>query len=462
MVGFRLSEVSQTIVLCLLRYMAFAFCFSAPCVSLGQITYRQIKHSQAEPLRPDWMKSDADLQQPVTVTMKGRSVRFVLAEMTKKTGVDMGVSSDLAEYRISLYMNTNTLRQAMARILDVFSHGNFLSRSCYWDRVEDANHKLHYTLRRTPFGVHEEKEQLNYALATTARWLREMRDYGRLIPEKRKGFSTDWQILQNYAKEGMGLSEGETSPVAEAIMTLTDEQIDQLIRVGHVALSTFSPSHAALSQLQNSAKSVQGSNTTLTSANFSAGGELWLDAGLKEDHFGLSLRYPSGPLHEYPIGFGIDPLGQFPLQQEIDDIEEAHKHESGYVVDLLAHEKIPSGKRPEVSLATALELLHREAKLSLQSEIFLKERQILSVTTGKPEYLLSKMCGQFGLSWMKIRKDYLVWSKTWVQDRAANVSDTLLIKWNAAQKKQGRFEFSDLIEISRLSDPQIVTIKRGL
>jgi hypothetical protein len=423
--------------------------------SLTQNAVRLPERELPEPPREAWMSKDAALQDPVTLEARGRPLRVVLASLSRQTGAHLSAARDLSEQRVSINVRRQPLARVMGRLQDLFGHGSLPSRSVYWDRAVGENRSVRYILRRTMHGRREEQAMLDAPVRITAKWLREMRDYGRLSPEMRSRYKCGWSLLRNeFVKDGRSLSEGNTGPLGEAVASLSDTQIDTLAQSGRVSLTQFTPSETARKSLASLlAESAGNSNASLqaTLRLVSEGEDGGFDLLLEVDKKGL-----------YSSGWHVDPFGTSMTDWDMEAIEAAQKKENGEEIDLLARLNAPPGKRPNLSMAAALELLSREAGIPLYAEVFLKPRRTLQVTRGKPEYLLSRICVEFGCDWRKIGGDYYVWSRSWAFDRAGDIAEPLMMRWEEALKQKGRFEFSDLLEMVQLTDRQITTLQRVL
>ena len=429
-----------------------------------------------EPTRPVWMKTDAALQQEVKFNVTGSSLGSFFALVSSKCGVDMSADPALKECRIIIHAKPEPLYKAMARTQDIMRHGKYSLESCTWDRTEDKTHKYHYMLRRTLKGAAEEKALLNYPKTTAAQWLRQLRDYALLPEAKRKSFSTEWPYLQRLAQQGAALPEDTVGPVAAAVKSLNDDQITALLEQGSVDVPQLLLPQKLIGELQEqdqkqrqrfaesaaqhgfAVPSTPSENTTPSGPMLS----LNSDGNYKEGLFNLMLAFHSGSPRRYPIGFAFDTFNLLSDPLEDEALERAQKMEQHPSIDLLAHSQQPQGKVAAMSLNAALNLLHDESGVTIFSEYFPKEMQVLRVTSGKPEYLLSQMCRTFGCEWKCVDGDYVVWSKTWAQDRSADVPQPLLDRWMTSYMQQGRFGLSDYLEMAKLRDGQIPTLERTL
>lgn len=414
-----------------------------------------------EPKRSEWIQQDARLRSLVSVEAKGRPVRAILAAVSKGTGVDVRASRELGECRVSLRTGRKTLGDFMGRLDDLFGHGVIPSKSTYWEKVWGEDKQIHYILKRSAYGRREQSERLNAPPKIAGQWLREMRRYGKLSPAKRDNFSGEWPVLQGYAAAGAALSDGAMGPVGEAVMALTDNQFATLLQQGEVELPQFHLSPAAIAQIGQVAhdqapQGTQGANIE-ESPPTNAILRLMRDSQ-PEGNYGLTLSFRSGVPSYYPYGYDLDTLEMIPRQSDENALHDAESREQHSSVNLLEGEKFQPGQKPVMTLVVALDLLSRKADIHTYAETFLKKPQVLRFTQGKPEYLLSRLCRDYGCEWRKVGGDYVVWSKSWAQDREADVTQILIDQWSATRNKQGEFGLPTLLEMVKLTDTQITTL----
>jgi hypothetical protein len=417
---------------------------------------RQLK----EPEQPVWMSADTCLKTPVSLAAHGRPLRVVLASLSQSAGVTIRAARDIEEYRVTIDCRSMPIGSVMARILDVNGHGKLPAVGYAWYRDIEKGHPSRYLLKRSLKAALEEADLLNGPRKTAVKWLREMRDYCRLAPEKRKGAVSDNKVIQHVSQSGGALDFDGVGPVGEAVGVLSDEQIEALVRNNTVNVPNFQPSATALAAIRNEEPKKGGATQQASPepTDFS----LYIERLGGDGEFDILLRYRTNERREYPIAFGLDTLNLRPGEWDEEAIVEAERKEVGLVVDLMAHEQAPPGKIARTSLISALALFVREAKIPLFSEIYITDPHELRYTQGKPEYLLTRICKEFGCEWCKVGGAYIVHSKTWAQDRAGDVSDPFLNRLAEARTRQGRFELEDYLEISQLNDRQAVTLQKAL
>ena len=348
------------------------------------------------------------------------------------------------------------------RLQDLLHHGSKLAdNSCGWQRVEPKDAPPFYLLTQSRKGLAEEEANADVPVQTLSRWLREMREYARLAPEKRSAFKTDFPFLNFYAKKGESPNDEFTGPLLEAVSVLTDADIDLLAKTGRVDAPGFLPSPQQTEAMIVTAKRAgfyrQNSDKPPT------GAYLQLHSDTNPGRYALILRFDSGSIGGMPGGFNFDTLdigGEYEwILEMLDRMEQEEQAKPVELID--PHKRVP-GKVPVVSLAAALDLWSKATGHNVFGEIFLKEKAALTLTSDKPETLLTRLCVKFGCDWRRIGGDYLVYSKSWAADRASDIPDTTLDRWRATIKKEKRLPLETLLEMSTLRHPQFTIIQHYL
>lgn len=426
-------------------------------------TWAQHPHKLAAPQRPDWMQTDAPLSVPVHIDLKARPLHVVCAALTANTGVLFSVNRDLAEQRISLHIHRASLADVMERIIDLFGHGKLPNTGYEWVRIAESGKPVRYLLQRNARGVEEEAAMRDYPLTTAKRWFRQLREYARLKPGEQQNFTTDCPAIQRLIRQGKGLQSGQLQPQGEALAVLSDGQLDTLLRGEEVSLPEFSLSDSAVKMLQRAVP--RGSGVTEDFNDYNPPGAPVLhierEGTLAKGVFIFKMGFNTGFPRYCPSSLYVDTLNELPLQPEIDEANALAKQDKYNEVDLFAHEQQPPDKHLLFPLAAALQLLAREANMTIYAETFPVHKQTLQVTKGKPLYLLAKICQAFHYRWVQVGGDYLVYSPTWAQGRVADVPEASLVHWQAAQQTKGAFDFDDYMDIFRhANDEQLVTLEQ--
>lgn len=416
-------------------------------------------HNLPEPPRYAWMQTDTALQKPVALEIKTQPLRVILDSISEKTGVVVSASRDIREYRIALHTDAQPLAHVLARLEDLFGHGKLPNAGYQWTRIVADKQPPRYLLERNARAVEEEAELLDSPRITAKRWMRETRDFLLLPSEKRGVFKSDSPHVNFLRRYAVPTKVGTPEVIDSAVTMLTDVQINALFRDNHVELPGFIVSDAAYAALQTVPK---GSGVRPDFDDYTRPSQAYLQLASStfcEGEFDIVLSFHAGFPNYCPSQILLNTLDALPDQSN-EDFEEAQKWEQATPINLLAHEDAPAGKQPVLTLPVALSLLAREAKISIYSEAFLKRSTNLVVTQGKPEYLLSKICDVFACRWVKVGGDYLVTSKSWAQDRAGDVPQPLLDRWQASQQNhKGLLEPLDFLDMGRLmTAPQLATL----
>ena len=416
-------------------------------------------HEVPEPPRSAWMQTDAGLQAPITLEAKGRPLAVVLSALSKNSGIDIDATRDIREYRVAIYANEQPLWKIMARLQDLFGHGKLPNKGYEWTRIAEGKKPPRYLLQRNALGRAEEAAQLDYPRTTAMRWLKHTRDYVRRDPKDRQKFVSDCPPLNYCAARSLPFANDTNLLSIQVLGSLSDAQLEAIIQKGEVDVPQYMLTDTSIDWLRQQFPPGRGALPGTDTTILPSGASLTIKEGGAQDSlqgiFHVSLVFKTGYPGFCPYDYAIDTLETLVIPEEQDSIKPDQG--PGVKIDLIAHETVPIGKSPTMSLPVALSLLSREAKITIYAETFLKSRHMLRNTQGKPEYLLSRICGEFGYRWYKVGGDYVVYDKMWAQDRESDISQPLLNRWTLAlQKKKGVFDPSDFTDIAHnLSDKQI-------
>jgi hypothetical protein len=397
-----------------------------------------------------WMKTDPELRTPVTVDLDGVPMYKAFAALTHKTGVALRTEVGLQEYRICLHTRATPLAHIMGRLQDLFGHGTLPNRGYEWVRSTEGG-KNSYSLFRNGRGRQEEADALNSPTQKLVPWLRQIRDYVALPPDKRKLYKSDCPILSFYIKRGASMT--ENCPSVEAIAALTDAQIDELVANRQVAVPQLKLSDAALAYLKQVVPSDIGI-APINTSNSQGPTVLNLEQEQNSQLRGVFAVKMSAPW--CPLSITLDTMRQLPIQYA-DEIS-TQKAGEGPQIDLFAHADSVASRSHLCSLSQALSLLAQEAGITLYAETFPKPEQNLLGTKGNLESLLAMICRNFACEWRKDGDDYLVYSKSWAQDRAADIPQATLDRWRANYTGQHRYDVSSLIDMACLTEEQQATV----
>jgi len=394
----------------------------------------------------------------LTVDLSDVTLNDLCENIKKSTGVRLQAASRLGNFRISVVAKGWTVSALMGRIQDLLHHGGDLSaHSCYWLRIDEKPEPLYYYLTQSHEDLDAEAENAGVPSKILAHWLRDIRAYTVLPSDKRHKFKTDFPRLRYYAERGESPDTEFTGPFSEAVATLSDSEIETLASTGRVDAPGFTLAPDVLPKLTETAKATGAYDARFTSALGHA--FLKFEPDDYPGHYALFLHFGSGPITQCSGGCSFDTLGNVGapiwIQREIEQIE---KTETAKPVDLFVASERVEGKTPYWSLHTALDRWRKATGKTAFGELFLKEKRGVPITAGKPETLLTRICVDFGYGWRKVGSDYLVYSRSWGADRAADIPEALAAQWQQAIKKTNSVPIDMLLEMSRLKDAQIPTL----
>src|SRR5258708_22295572 len=106
----------------------------------------------------------------------------------------------------------------------------------------------------TAAGLRAETEMLRAPALKSTRWLRELVDYVKLAADKRKDFKTDFPLVTNPT-EGDSFGAGSERPFTDALSSLTDGQMAELLDKGRLNLEGFEFSNEGLEVVRGSGAS---------------------------------------------------------------------------------------------------------------------------------------------------------------------------------------------------------------
>lgn len=404
-----------------------------------------------------WMQLDARLQASVVMDISSKPLRIVLEDLSRRTHVTLTAERELGEYRISIHAGAQSLAHSMGKLLDLFGHGKLPNTGYEWQRRGDSKTPSAYYLARNRRAIEEEIALLDMPRQTANRWLKELRDYTRASKEEQSKFSADWPMIQISIRNGHSMLIGDRSPVSEAVKALTDAQLETLQQQGSVDLADLRFSDQARQTLIPSTQNfgvaafprrtdfdvpgavlrLQQDEATDTSGNFSLG------------------VYPHMPA-SCSISFNLDTQHQLYPFFDTQEMQIPVREKPGKTVDILLHApKQTTGTPLSMPFESVVALLAKEAQINVYGEMFPRRPVQLDHTTGTPEEILTYACAYAGYCWRRVGGDYLLYSKSWAQDRQANVPQPLLERWLANFARTERYALKDLLEMATLRDEQI-------
>jgi hypothetical protein len=419
---------------------------------------RTVTRELPEPPRPSWMESDKELQALVSLDVSFMPLHDVLVGISRQYKVNIQAERELGDYRVSLHAKNQPVNRIMGRLQDLFGHGTLPNRSYEWSRIDEGAKQPVYYLRRNRRAIEEEEALLDVPRQTCLRWLKELQSYLRLSKEEQAKFQAECPCLQASIRNGEGLLDGDIRPLGEAFAALTDGQVETLMQQGSIDLPNLAFSPEAQGALQKIPDPPAGTPTrSSSSGQASSGAVLRLEREGESDTSGVYFLSVNPHNNTYCTrSFIFDTQRQLTGLLDTEEMQLPPKEKQGPVMDLLAHRQSQtSGNSSSLSLETALRLLAEEAGIDIYAEVFPRWPIQVDQTKGTPEQLLTLICAKAGYRWRKVGRDFLVYSRSWAQDRQANVPQPLLDRWQASYAKNGRHVFLDLLEMARLKDEQI-------
>lgn len=425
-------------------------------VTPGAAQRQAFSHELSEPTRPAWIAHEAVLNVPVSLNVTAKPLRNVLAALAQHSGIRLETERALGEYRVSIHIKDQSLKQVMLRLLDLYGHGELPNRWYEWSKITEAGKSPLYYLQRDHHAREQEQALLDIPRQTCLRWLRELRTYIRLPREAQDKFEAECPCLQASIKEHQYAFDGESRPLGEAFSALTDSQIDDLVRDGQIELPgfTFSPEAEAVLQSYGNIPPGPPSKPIVVQ----------LENAAEEDASGtFFLHVLPGNKSYCSRSFVFDTLRQLTGHLDDQEMQLPPPKRQGPVIDLMAHVKsISANGVPKMPLEKALGLLARESDSSIYAELFPKWPIPIEQTPGTPEQLLNVLCARAGYVWRKIGNDYLIYSRSWAQDRNANIPQSLLDRWLANYARNKRCVLTDLLEMAVLRDEQVKNLHHWL
>ncbi len=395
------------------------------------------------------------MQRPVTISLWSLPLHTALSKISAATGVHLMAASDLMHYRISVAVHDQPLLNVMNEIVDLFGHGTIPYHDYGWAHVNKPDG---YLLERNGEAIQQEQDMLKYPAREMAHQLREIVQFIRMSPQQRlqtKHTDCDW--IQYVQRNFEGHLPHDTAVTTDALRVITDSQLQTLIDTGQVEVDQCHPSLTAMKQLQlDTRKSpFDPPNTAIRASQFSkpvlsfntyANEKLFVGRG----SFELGLDYEVGPWLNANSVIEIDPLQvRYPLHIK-------KSKAPGQTFNIR-----PSHPAPPVIRSTcqnALKQLSKVTNMQIISEAFITEPLVIQKTTGTAENLLDSICLSTSCTWRKVGNTYLVYSRSWAQDRQADIPQHLLQAWNQSISEHGYVTLHVLGQMSRLDSWQMPTI----
>ena len=421
------------------------------------------------------------LQQKITLEATDRALGDVLKELSPTLKVDLAVSSQIADQRVTLRLTDQPLYLLMARLPQLLSHLPVHPHGYYWEKLDrPAKERPTYNLWRDLRSVQDEEYERDYPRREAAMMLRDLRDLCRMTPEERKNYHGDYPYIplpsdikeQPFGQNGMAL--------VKALKPLTDEQLGALMNGEKIALdpSLFTAEIAAAKQAQRDQMKHQQEIAKLTNTPDPYPNGIPEPPGISpaisvspDDEEGRMLS------RSFLYAIRIDGMADGNLIDPYDTSQNPDPNRiarSPYaprpatvpspVVDLtplLKGKTVTPEQRGSVGFT--LQMLAKAAHIALYQEAFLKPNPTLGfrsngITTLKAPLssLILEICDEWNYQALKVGDSYYFWSRTWALDRASDIPDRLISKWQKRYRKQVTVTLDDHAEIaSAISWPQM-------
>ncbi|MCX6361430.1 MAG: hypothetical protein NT029_16625 [Armatimonadetes bacterium] len=408
--------------------------------ALGQAPLGMVGGAAAPPATPAWAQAPG-LQREVTVAVHGEPLTTACERLSVASGVRLSCARSLGDQRVSLVAGPAPVGRLMLRLADALNHGRAPGRMVEWE-VRGASDEPSYLLRRMPGSDAAHRAELDRPRATALRWLGALRAFGA-TGNADSPDGEDCPVMRDLRADSADSDAADARLAVQALGQAPPRTLAGLLGTGSALVDMPGPLGA------------DGQPTLQTlRLNLAPG------PGVGIYDLTLAVRQGSGG-SVTETGYMLDTLGLGVPDPATIQAEEERDAASGPEVDLF-REAGPNGGTAVTSLTTALRLWSRATGRSQVAEVFLKPRMPLGRTRGTPDQVLTAICRTFACDWRRVGDVTLVWSRTWAQDRDADVSAGQLAELAKRMMVGGKAAVRAFAEIGRLSDPQVETAARVL
>ena len=431
------------------------------------------------PVKSTLLRDDPLLQQKVTLEATDRPLGDVLKELSPTLKADLTVSPGIADQRVTLHLTDQPVYLLMNRLPQLLSHLPEHPHGYYWEKLDrSAKQRPAFNLWRDLRSVQDEERELDYPRREAGVLLRDLRNMAQLPPKERAAYKGDYRYPLNP-------EDAKDVALGKALKGLTDEQLEALLDGQNLTLDSaaFAEELAASKKRQQDEwkhrqdldKMIYGEDRSFPNG-FPAQPDLApvlsitradRDGEYPDDatRYYISLSYftHQGSLDVLAI---LDPYNTVQMRGPwlIGPFVPA-KSTPPPLIDLtpLLSEKVATPAQRS-DLGFTLQALAKAGHLTVYHEAFLKPStpftglaERLPTLKGTLSQIIEAVCAEWNCRSQKVGGDYLFWSRTWAQDRAADIPDAFLRKWRARlQKQQGIFHWQDHAEIAgALTWPQM-------
>lgn len=440
--------------------------------------------------KPTLLRDDPLLQKKITLEVTDKPLGDVLKGISAKIPADLRASSSIADQRVTLHSTDQPVYVLMDRLLKLLSHQPEKPHGYFWERSETtAKERPAFILRRDLNSILYEQDQLDYPRREIAKMLRDMRDLSHMTAEDRKKYNGDFPYVhlpddikeQPFGKDMM--------PYAKALGSLTDDQIDALMRGEQVPLdpNLFTEERAALRQQQiDQMKQQQEISKSSNIADPFPNGipeppavTPTISVAAEDDYF-----QPSAGNYLYGVRLNgiqssrilLNPFDTFnnpnPNRVARSMFAPHPPLPPSPIVDLtplLADKSITPAQRDDAGFT--LQALAKTAHITIYQEDFLKRSRSgffgspgITILKAPLQTIILEICDEWNCQEQKVGNDYYFWSRSWALDRAADIPERLVKKWKKRYQEQGTFTLDDYVEFAlALTWPQAtVTLGRAV
>lgn len=403
--------------------------------------------------------SDPALQNNVTIDVVGRTIEDVLAQLSQTASVKLNATRTIADQRITLHITDKPLHEVMERLTGLLSHAPTSPRGYHWEKLNrPTGERPAYRLWRDAQSRIEERAALDQPWQDALQHLKDSRNLARLPGEERSSYKSSFPPA-SYAKVDL-------NPLCQALKNLSDAQLEALMRGTDIYIPTAPLKEALAAQYKAlwerfkpddpmPAFALRSDTMTLRVVRHDDGGERPNQSHI----FGLAMGQGkvTGLINGYTHLNGYEETWGEGLLPEKDD----PKAPVFDLAPLLAAKEVTPEQRGDIGFTLAA--LAKTAKISLYQEHFFKTNHFgrrsegIQKLKGTLPQLINAICREWGYQVEKVGEDYFFWSRTWAQDRAADVPERALDRWRKrSEKQQGNLTPENRMEIaSSFTWPQV-------
>ena len=425
----------------------------------------------AIPASPSWHKfpsstvsddsvpeQDEALQTKVGTDYDAKSLSEILEDISNHSKVHLITSKSIGGQRFTIHSSPRKIHQLMRFIVCTLSHSIGSEPSYYWEREKEANlSSFVYVLKRNLRATRQEREARSVPASKMKVLITDFRSILNLPSNERSDYKTD--LPRNLLDE--------KDPVFgiyhAAIRGLSDADIKTLFSGASVNLDPERLRDAVA--LSNQREQTAYQNLIARIINKRA---------LPPPPKPLILRdNPKLRLTENTIG-GDQPWKAFEYAVRLDGVFEdewltinpldtplsvdENEDETKSIIDLsplLSTKGITSAQRN--SLAYTLRAFSKAAKANICAEHFYKLDTLgvpilgLKPTDmkGTKTQVLKNICVNWGYSVTQKDGTYLLWSQSWVFDKAADIPDYSIERWRKIRRQRERFTSQEFISMAQ-------------